>query len=216
MSTPEALSADPKSVGITDVLFRENNYSLKRTTYPPDSAWGEHGLIDLRLERGGRDLLRIESYAEGYFAAYWPVSDDLERFLGSAESYFTEFEPEQNPDTDYRATLIGNGGINSGVFEVGFTRPLIIEDFSSEELPEEIRGINNIRLLRLDSIYGDLIFDRFFDVRNGIIAISEEGSIEATRHATANFIHATNQEISVEFALKTLAHLPHIKPNPAS
>ena len=60
------------------------------------------------------DLLRADSYSEGYFAATWLSNVQLSQFLDSAEKYFQEFEDQ------FKGEVHGTMGVFSSWREPDF------------------------------------------------------------------------------------------------
>lgn len=149
-------------------VIKVGDFTLLRS----DSTEGILGTVQFALRRpSDEDIMRVDSYREGYFSAYWDSDISFADFLLSAESYLSNYNAEIPANDD----VVGTVGIFrpwKKPFLAEFTRPLVTEDFteSGESL---LDNQEHPGFIRIETEVGDLLYDGKEKII-GIIAYLDE------------------------------------------
>lgn len=114
------------------------------------------GNIQYAVRSAEEDLIRIDSYSDGFFAVNWKSETSLNDFLQAVEGYFAQFE---------KTLAFPERELTLGVFApfhepefFTFERPLLVADLDESEITKSI-GLEGISLLRIDSDTGSFTYE---------------------------------------------------------
>ena len=150
------------------------------------------------------DMLRADSYKEGYFAATWLSKVKLPEFLDASEKYFAEFEDQ------FKGEVHGRMGVFTSWRDPEFwefRRPVTVEDFKSSGV---FIGNNDhpLGLLRFDTPPGDICFEPE-DETVGIVVNLVEGMEQPVIDATSRLVTRTQSQLPEDVVIRTLGLLPY-------
>lgn len=150
------------------------------------------------------DMLRADSYTEGYFAATWLSKVQLPEFLDASEQYFQEFEDQ------FEGESHGKMGIFTSWREPElweFSRPVRMEDLERDGV---FTGNNEhpLGLLRLDTPPGDICYEPE-DEAIGIIAYLDQGKEQPIIDAVSRLVTRTQSQLPEDVVARAIGLLPY-------
>ncbi len=172
--------------------------------FKSDPADSQNGTIQFAIrESSGEDLIRIDSYQEGYFGASWPSGITFEQFLELSEEFLAGYEdqlaltseaPRLGVFTAYRAPEF---------YEV--TRPLLKKDFKEVFLGDENHPLG---LVRYDTDVADFCYMPG-EREVGMIAWLNDTKTETLIQSATRFVVQTQGRLPEGIIAKTLNMLPY-------
>lgn len=163
--------------------------------------------IQFRVRKNTKkDLMRVDNYKEGYFAAVWQSTITLEEFLESAEAYF------RNLDHLFAGKTLCNFRIftsfrDSEAYEFG--RPLTLNELQTNGVflgNEE----HSLGLFRINTPAGDLILEPE-DRQVSLIKYLEPAAHDQVIQAAGKFVSQTQELLTPDVVAKVLNDLPYRK-----
>jgi hypothetical protein len=150
------------------------------------------------------DMLRADSYKEGYFAATWLSKIKLPEFLDASEKYFQEFEDQ------FKGEVHGTMGVFTSWRDPEFWefgRPVRMGDFEKNGV---FVGNNDhpLGLLRFDTPPGDICYEPE-DETVGIIAYLDQGKEQPVVEAVSRLVTRTQSQLPEDVVTRTLGLLPY-------
>lgn len=179
-------------------------YTLLKST-PKQSP---DGIVQftIRGKNMEKDLMRVDSYKEEYFAANWRSTILLEKFLESAETYFKELDHLFTDETS----------CSFGVFTslrdpeiYSFGRPLTLSELQANKvfLGDEAHSLG---LFRIDTPAGDLILEPERQ-QVSLIKTLDLATQNQVVQAAGKFVSQTQALLTPDVVAKVLNDLPYRK-----
>lgn len=166
----------------------------------------DNGTVQLaiRANQSPDDLMRVDSYKEGYFSAYWDSAITLVEFFNHAESYFR----------DQESLMTAEKPLTLGIFTAhrepqmfGFDRPLVLSDFTQAGAFVGDNG-NPLTVVRLETPIGDLVWEA--DEKTvGIIVDADIAVSNLTVNAIVKLVHQTQPLLTNAVVSRVLSLLPY-------
>lgn len=217
----KTIPQDPEALGLDwaewqprkRIAVRKNAFVILQSS----AADRENGTIQLSIQRCPfrDDVLRVDSYQEGYFSAFWHSDATRDQFLDEVEKFLNKFEPTPIP-TVQPSLQEGDEKYRIGFFRKGiepafysFTRPLTETDLDGEQ-PMEDETHPLLGLVRLDTPYGDFCYEPQAR-RLAVIKIIDPTNRDSVVAATTEFVVNTQGSLTPEIVVATLTKLPYIK-----
>jgi hypothetical protein len=208
-AAPASLALEPW-IAPTHVYRRIGKYDLLKSTLSDDRSLKDTVQFAVQ-EISGEDLLRADSYREGYFAAYWPSSVLLDPFLNHVDQFLTIFKAE---------IAAARQSVPVRVHERfrepahAYLTPPLASAVRRHGLPMDGTE-QGLALLRFDTPIADFCFEPH-DQRVSIIAAWVQPLVPRLIAATAEFAHQTQPRLSPEVVRAVLDDLPYKDSEPAA
>lgn len=178
------------------------------TLFRSDPTESTSGTVQFALRRlSCEDIMRVDSYKEGYFSAYWDSDISFANFLLSVESYLSNYNTEI-PTNDVAGT-VGIFRPWKEPFMAAFTRPLVVDDFK-ENGESLLDTQEHPGFIRIETEVGDLLY-KGERKTVGIIAYLDEEQQEKIIKTITDFIKNTQPEIPESAIGMILRTLPYKK-----
>lgn len=188
-------------------FLRKGDFTISRSL--PDTRFLGAVQFSIRRRPYKDDVVRIDSYKEGYFAANWHSEVILGQFLDETEKFLVQMENN--------AAKINEGEVEENT--IGFfvknlqpsfyvlERPLIEEAIRRENLLDEA-DFPRFGLLRMDTPLATICFEPAAKII-GVMAWNRIQSQEATANSVGRFIESTQPVISKDIISYVLNRLPY-------
>ncbi len=181
--------------------FKGFQISSSSTSEEPDNSV-QFGVVHPTIHG---DILRVDNYPEGYFAATWLSTVKLPEFLDGAERYFQEFEHE------FTGEIHGKMGvfIARRLPELyDFVRPITMDDLERDRIFVD-DDEHPLALLRIDTSPGDIIYEPKSELAVGIIAYLDQGREQPTIDAVARLVTRTQAQLPEDVVVRVIGLLPY-------
>lgn len=210
---------DPEALGFvwaewrpSKLMIGKNHLGFTILRSLPDSSTLGAIQFSVRRQGFGDDILRADSYIEGYFAVSWHTDVNLAFFLTAAENFLTEFEsapsnpiPDDQLDESHTLTVLKS---NSNDEIYAFGRPLTEKELLQHGVfTEETRPLVN--LVRLDTPYA-AFFYQGNEKRVGIIATINDKNKDKLIQTTATLVNHTQPVLTPAIVTNVLNRLPYL------
>jgi hypothetical protein len=189
-------------------LEKPDHYTISQS-HPAQS---QHETVQFSVKREGynEDIMRVDSYKEGYYSAFWHSSATISQFLTAAEEFLSHTDNSDkkapspaNFDDEHTVQIFT---LDEDHTDWSYTRPLTEQDLrESAAIPNDPQ---NLYLLRVNSPKASFCYEAAQKVI-GVIAVPEQDTQSKIMQATASFAHKTQPALSEELVTSVLNRLPY-------